>query len=152
MLEKIETNSQVAQIISPNEMVALITFNIKLGNVEGMLNLCIPHIVIEPIMDKLNTRFWFAQNERVHNHEYEKNIEHMIQYTKMPIKAVLGKTHITVKEFLELQTQDIISLDKDIESDIDLYVGQLLKFKGQVGTYKNKSAVKITEVIKREDD
>nr|WP_307992907.1 flagellar motor switch protein FliM [uncultured Niameybacter sp.] len=152
VLEKIETNSQVAQIISPNEMVALITFSIKIGSAEGMLNLCIPHIVIEPIMDKLNTKFWFSQNERAHNPEFEKNIERMIQHTKMPMKAILGKTHITIKEFLELQVNDVISLDKDIESDIDVYVGNLLKFKGQVGSYKNKSAVKITTVIKREDD
>lgn len=152
VLEKIETNSQVAQIISPNEMVALVTFNLKLGNVEGMLNLCIPHIVIEPIMDKLNTKFWFSQSERAHNPVHSQNIERMIQRSKIPVRAVLGKTHITVKEFLELQTMDIISLDKDIGSDVDVYVGSLLKFKAKVGAYKNKSALKITTVIKREDD
>ena len=74
-LEKIETNSQVAQIISPNETIALVTFNLKIGNLEGMLNLCIPHLVIEPIMDKLNTRFWFAQSEKALDTEHAENLE-----------------------------------------------------------------------------
>ena len=39
-LERIETNSQYAQIISPTEMIALITLNIKIGDVEGLINIC----------------------------------------------------------------------------------------------------------------
>jgi len=58
-LEKIETNAQFAQIVSANETVALITLGAKIGEVEGMINLCIPHIVVEPIVSKLNTKFWF---------------------------------------------------------------------------------------------
>ena len=63
MLEKIETNSQVVQIISPNEIIALVTLNIKIGNVAGMMNICIPHLVIESIMDKLNS-FGFLKRSR----------------------------------------------------------------------------------------
>ena len=59
-LDKVETNSQFAQIVSPNETTALITLNLKIGETEGFLNICIPHIVIEPILPKLSTKFWFA--------------------------------------------------------------------------------------------
>ena len=59
-LEKIETNSQFVQLISPNEAVALITFNAKVGKSDGMINLCIPHIVIEPIAPKLSAKMWFS--------------------------------------------------------------------------------------------
>ena len=151
-IEKIETNSQVAQIISPNETIALVTFNLKIGNLEGMLNLCIPHLVIEPIMDKLNTRFWFAQSEKALDTEHAENLERLIQRAPIPVKAVLGKTHITISEFLQLQPMDIIRLDKDIHSDVNIYVGNLLKFNGQPGVYKNKVAIKIDKIILREDE
>lgn len=152
MLEKIETNSQVVQIISPNEIIALVTLNIKIGNVAGMMNICIPHLVIESIMDKLNTKFWFAQKEQELGPSYEEYIQKMIQKSRVPVKAVLGKTHITVKEFLELLRSDIIKLDRDIDSDLDIYVGDILKFTGVPGEYKNKVAVKINKVIMREDE
>ncbi|MBP3887110.1 MAG: flagellar motor switch protein FliM, partial [Cellulosilyticum sp.] len=110
MLEKIETNSQVVQIISPNEIIALVTLNIKIGNVAGMMNICIPHLVIESIMDKLNTKFWFAQKEQELGPSYEEYIQKMIQKSRIPVKAVLGKTHITVREFLDLMRNDIVKL------------------------------------------
>ncbi|MHC1750492.1 MAG: flagellar motor switch protein FliM [Cellulosilyticaceae bacterium] len=151
-LEKIETNSQVVQIIPPNEMVALITFNLKLGDLEGMMNLCIPHMVIESIMDKLNTKYWFSQKEQELGPSYGQYIENMIGHSRIPVKAVLGKTHITIQEFLELQRDDIIKLDKNIDSGIDVYVGNLLKFKAKPGAYKNRAAIKIESIIQREDE
>ncbi|WP_054738624.1 flagellar motor switch protein FliM [Cellulosilyticum ruminicola] len=152
ILEKIETNSQVVQIISPNEIIALVTLNIKIGNVAGMMNICIPHLVIESIMDKLNTKYWFTQKEQELGPSYEEYIEKMIERSKVPVKAVLGKTHITVREFLELKCTDIVKLDRDIDSDLDIYVGNILKFSGTPGEYKNKVAIKINEVIQREDE
>ena len=152
MLEKIETNSQVVQIISPNEIIALVTLNIKIGNVAGMMNICIPHLVIESIMDKLNTKFWFAQKEQELGPSYEEYIQKMIQKSRVPVKAVLGKTHITIREFLDLTRNDIVKLDKDIDSDLDIYVGNILKFTGTPGEYKNKVAIKINQVITREDE
>lgn len=152
MLEKIETNSQVAQIISPNETVALITFSVRVGTVEGMMNLCIPHLVIEGIMDKLNTKFWFSKIEAVKDSVYQAHLEKRIQNATIPIKAVLGKTHITVQEFLDLQVMDIIKLDADLESDVNVYVGDLLKFKAKPGAFKNKSAIKIESIVTKEDE
>ena len=152
MLEKIETNSQVVQIISPNETIALVTLNIKIGNVAGMMNICIPHLVIESIMDRLNTKFWFAQKEQELGPSYEEYIQKMIQKSRVPVKAILGKTHITIKEFLELARMDIIKLDKDIDTDLEIYVGNILKFTGTPGEYKNKVAIKINQVITREDE
>lgn len=152
ILEKIETNSQVVQIISPNEIIALITLNIKIGNVAGMMNICIPHLVLESIMDKLNTKYWFSQKEQELGPSYEEYIQKMIEKSRIPIKVVLGKTHITIREFLELQREDIVRLDKDIDSELDVYVGNILKFSGIPGEYKNKLALKINHVIKREDE
>ena len=98
-------------------------------------------------MDKLNTKFWFAQKEQELGPSYEEYIQKMIQKSRVPVRAVLGKTHITVKEFLDLMRSDIIKLDKDIDSDLDIYVGNILKFTGTPGEYKNKVAVKINQVI-----
>lgn len=151
-LEKLETNSQVVQIISPNEIVALITLNIKIGSVAGMLNVCIPHLVLEPIMDKLNTKYWFSQQEQELDPAYGRYMEKMVERTKVPMRAVLGETRITVNEFLELSQGDVITLNRDVDSEIDIYIGNIFKFTGTPGQYKNKVAIKINQVIKEEDE
>lgn len=57
MLERIETNSQFAQFVTPNEMTSIITMSIRIGDVEGLMNVCIPFAVLEPVIDKVNTKY-----------------------------------------------------------------------------------------------
>ena len=59
-LERIETNPQFAQIIAPNDMIAIVTLNVKIGDVEGFMNICLPFFTLEDVMDKLNTKFWYS--------------------------------------------------------------------------------------------
>lgn len=151
-LERIETNTQFAQIISPNEIIALITLSARIGETQGIMNICIPHMVIEPVIPKLSTRFWFSTAERAASKNAEKIIEQRIQTTKIPVKAILGSAIVTVEEILQLQAGDVLQLDTNINQDIDVLVGRLTKFKAKPGVKKNHVALKITEVLKREDE
>lgn len=151
-LNRIESNPQMVQLIAPNEIVALITLSVKIGDLEGMMNVCLPHIVIEPIIDKLNTKYWFAAKESKTSSIYKEQIETAMGSAKIPIKAVLGKTVITVQEFLGLQRNDVIKLDKEASSELDVYVGNILKFRGIPGTNKDRNAIKISDVVRRGDE
>lgn len=61
-LEVIETNPQFTQIVPPNDMVVIVTLQTQIGQVEGLINICIPYLVLEPIMSKLTTTFWVASS------------------------------------------------------------------------------------------
>jgi flagellar motor switch protein FliM len=151
-IDKIETNSQFAQVISPTEIIALITLNLKIGKVEGLLNICIPYICIEPVIDKLNTKYWFASMQKTNEEVYEKIIEHQISLAKIPIKSVLGYTEISVNDFINLQKGDIIKLDRKMNQELEVLVGDIVKFKAKPGTHDGKNAICITEVIRKEDE
>jgi flagellar motor switch protein FliM len=151
-LERIETNVQFAQIISPNEMVALITLDVTIGEAEGMINICMPYMVLEPIMPKLSTKFWFSSIEKGATEETKELIANKIKTTLIPIKACLGKTSITIREFLELQAGDVLQLDTNVNGDMEVYAGEILKFLAKPGVRRNKIALKITEIIKKEDE
>ena len=43
ILERLETNPQFAQVISPTDMIAIVTLNMKIGDVEGFVNVCLPY-------------------------------------------------------------------------------------------------------------
>ena len=151
-LEKMETNSQFAQIVSPNETVALTTLNLKIGDVEGMLNICIPHIVIEPILPKLSTKFWFSSISKTITDEDKQSLKNRVEKSKVNVSAILGSTILTVKDFLELQKGDVILLNNFANEEIEILVGEKRKHFGIPGTINNKMAVKVTRIDKEGDE
>ena len=130
VLDRIETNAQFAQVMSPNEMVALVTFTAKIGDVEGLLNLCIPHMTVEPVLEKLSTRLWFSLIEKETTEEGRKLLKSKVEETKIPVTAVLGRTTISVNDFLSLQEGDVLTLNTDIDGKVEVLVGDILKFLG----------------------
>ncbi len=150
-LERIETNPQFAQIIAPNEMIAIVTLLIRIGEVEGYMNACLPFITLEDVMDKLNTKFWFATMQADNDENYSEYIEAMIRRATIPVKAVLGKSVVSVMDFASLQVGDVIRLDSDVDGELSIYVGNLKKFTALPGTNKDKYAVRVTSVIHEEE-
>lgn len=149
-LERIETNSQFAQIISPSEMIAIITINIKIGEVEGLMNICLPYITLEPVMDKLNTKFWYSSMQEKNEREYADVIANLISKAVIPVKAILGNSTISVSDFSGLQVGDIVRLDTKVNQELDVYVGDIKKFTALPGATGEDYAVRITSVIREE--
>lgn len=132
-LNRIETNSQFAQIISPSETIAIVTINLKIGDVEGLMNICLPYTTLEPVMDKLNTKYWFSTMKEKDSNSYEAAIENIIDNALIPMKAVLGTSKINVQDFVNLQLGDIIRLDRKVDDELEVYVGNIKKFKALRG-------------------
>lgn len=150
-LERIETNSQFAQIISPTEMIAIVTININIGGVEGLMNVCLPFLTLEDIMDKLNTKYWFSTMQDRDEQSYADVIETAINKAQIPISAELGRSTITVWDFVNLQIGDVIKLNTNVEDELDIYVGNIVKFKALPGSASEKYAVKVTEIYREEE-
>ena len=150
-LERIETNSQFAQIISPSEMIAIVTMNISIGAVEGLMNVCIPYATVENVIERLNTKYWYSSMQVRDEAVYQEMIEHTIRKTKVPIKAVLGKSTISVNDFVNIQVGDIIRLNTTTEDELNIYVGNINKFTALPGASSDKYAVRLTSVIREEE-
>ena len=150
-LERIETNPQFAQIISPTEMIAIVTVNINIGGVEGLMNICLPYLTLEDVMDKLNTKYWFSTMQDRDETSYADVIETAINRALIPVSAELGKSSLTVMDFINLQVGDVIKLNRKIEDELDIYVGNIVKFKALPGSFNDDYAVKVTEIIREEE-
>ena len=150
-LERIETNPQFAQVVAPNDMVALIMLNVKIGEVEGFMNMCLPFFTLESVMDRLNTKFWFANMQQMDEEDYEQFLEIMVRKVDVPIKAILGKSVVTVSDFVNIQPGDIIKLDSRIDDELDIYVGNIKKFTAVPGANQDNYAIRVTSVIREEE-
>lgn len=146
-MEGLETNPQFMQIVSPNETIALISLSTKIGDTSGMINLCIPHVVIEPIMPKLSVHHWFVSQKKSRVPEEMDALRNRVSKANLPIIAELGESNITVREFLELSAGDVISLNKSVQEGLAIRVGDRLKYVGSPGTLKDRVAVQIDEIV-----
>ncbi len=151
VLQRLETNPQFAQVIAPNDMIAIVTLNMKLGDVEGFVNVCLPFFTLEDVMDKLNTKYWFSTMQENRDENYEDYIESLIRKVDIPIRAVLGKSTISVNDFMNLQVGDCIRLDSRVDDDMNIFVGNIKKFTALPGTEKDSYAVRITSVFREEE-
>lgn len=149
----IETNSQFAQIASPTESIALITLNIKINNSEGMMNICLPHKVIEPILPNLSTKLWFSDmSKKKVTAEQRSEVQKQLKKSKLSLKAIIGRTTINVQELLNVRPGDVLVLDNKTDEKVEVYVDDKLTFRGLPGKSKNKLAVKIQQCLEEGDD
>ncbi len=150
-LERIETNPQFAQIISPAEMISIVTINIKIGEVEGLMNVCLPYITLEPVMDKLNTKFWYSNMNEKRDSSYAGDIEYLISKVNVPIRVILGQSSVSVADFATLRVGDVVRLDSKVNSKLDVFVGDIRKFSALPGAAGKNYAVRITDIIREEE-
>ncbi|GBF11610.1 MULTISPECIES: flagellar motor switch protein FliM [Tepidibacillus] len=145
-LEVMEMNPQFMQIVSPNETVAVISLSTKIGDTTGMINLCLPHVVLEPVMHKLSAHHWFAGQKKVESADYD-NLKKRIQYASLPIKIELGTSMIRVSDLIQLKVGDVIQLDKQVSEPLKAFVGETPKYYVQPGLTKGKLAVQIINLV-----
>ncbi|GEN55787.1 flagellar motor switch protein FliM [Halolactibacillus alkaliphilus] len=149
MLEEFEVNPQFLQLVSPNETVIVVSLNTTIGETSGMINICIPHVVLEPIIPRLSVHYWMqneAQKERKPG-EYEKLTKN-ISSTELELSVVLGETRITVENLLELSKGDVLKLNQSIEEPLIMKSSEEPLFYVQPGSQKNNVAVQVIDEIK----
>lgn len=146
-MEALETNPQFMQIVSPNETIALISLSTKIGDTTGMINLCIPHVVVEPIMSKLSTHQWFISEKKSRAPEEMVALQERVKKAKLPIIAELGESQISIAEFLSLGVGDVIALGKPVNEGLTIKVGERAKFIGSPGSLRDRVAIQIDEIL-----
>ena len=95
-------------------------------------------------MDKLNTKFWYSNLQEKDEKQYTDAIEALISKARIPVKAVMGTSTISVDDFMNLQIGDIIRLDKNVDQDLDIFVGNIKKFTALPGAVGDNYAVRVT--------
>ncbi len=152
-LETTESNPQFTQIVTPNEMVVIVTVQIKIGDIEGIMTICIPYLVLEPIMSRLTTTFLVASS--ISKSETESQvaiIQSKLEKTEVTFIVEIGEVYITIQEFLTLGFGDVLRLTTKVNDDLPCRVGKNAKFYCRPGTSGKKMAVQITRVVNPEEE
>ncbi|MFV8827160.1 flagellar motor switch protein FliM [Alkalihalobacterium sp. APHAB7] len=147
VMEDLEVNPQFLQMVSPNETVVVISLSTTIGETSGMINLCLPHVTLEEVLPKLSVHYWM-QTKKIQREPGEMEaLEATVRKAPLLVQSELGRSEITIQEFLQLNIGDVIELDQNINDPLLVTVGGEQKYKAQPGKSKNQMAIQITEVM-----
>ncbi len=147
-LGQIETNPQFAQIVPPSEMVVLVTLETKVGEVEGMMNFCIPYLTIEPIISKLSAQYWYSSVRRGGTTENLNVLKDRLASVRVTMVAEIGTMQLTMRDVLSLRPGDVIRLpDTRVGDPMHVTIGARNKFLCRPGVLGNKVAVQVVRKI-----
>ncbi|MBI4733476.1 MAG: flagellar motor switch protein FliM [Rubrobacteridae bacterium] len=148
-IESFETNPQLLQVVPPNEIVAIATLEVRIGESTGAMSLCLPYITLEGIMPKLTRQVWFSarfdqkDDEEIENKKIRQNISRVM----LPISVELGRVKISINDLLHLKPGDAIQLDTPANRDVRVLVNGSLKYYAKPGVIGKRLAVRTTTQV-----
>lgn len=149
-VHSVETNPRFVQITAPSDTVVVVTFDLKIGENQGAMRICIPYPALEPVMGRMSTEMYFA-SARVQSDDLVANLKRNLDKVEVRLSMVLGYTDITVRDLITLQEGDVVTLDSLAYQDLPVMVERDCKFFGRPGLLGNRLAVQITQVVAETD-
>ncbi len=138
-----ESNPQLVQIVPPNEVVVVISFEIKLASRAGTMSLCIPYNAIEPLMDELSAQSWFNASVKKATPELVDRLRSGVSSATVELSGVLAETTITLRDLATMQPGDLIVTETPATAPAVLSVGGERKFLAELGQLKRHRALRV---------
>ena len=142
-----ETRPQLLQIVAPNEVVLSIVFHVQVGEARGMMSLCVPALILEPIIQKFNQSFYSRNRDAPV--EQTSALLNVLSSVTFPVAAELHGTSATMEDLLCLTPGDVLRLDHRVDQPIEISVGGLVKFMGELTAVEGRSSAQVTGVSER---
>lgn len=150
-VDRIETSPQFTMITAANEPAAIITFNVRMDNVEDMMAVCIPHFLIQPLSKALSSMAWTLGRGNESNANARRRdpvVEEHLRDTQVTLRARLDQFQIPMRDVLSMKVGDVLLTKHRINQFVMLDVEQLPKFKAVLGVSEANRVVQIAEIVK----
>jgi flagellar motor switch protein FliM len=153
VIDSVETNPDLYQANSINEIVALISFTAEVGeSTKGFINLCLPFTLLDPVVSQLTFQRRSGLQSSEINEVERKKLQHWLGMPAVELTVLAGQTWMAVNDFLQLKEGDVLLLDRRVDQDMDLYIEEQMKCKVQAGIIGSQLAVQITALVEGEND
>ncbi len=146
-IDRVESNPQLVQIVPPNEVVVLISFELTLGGSRGMMNFCIPFNSIERISARLSANSWVSYGKKLATPENIQRISGQLSDALVEVVVDLAETNISTSDLIGLRVGDIIATEKDVERPLVVSVEGRPKFHAKAGAFKGRKAIQVVGTI-----
>ena len=129
----------------------MVVMEIIVGNSSGMINLCYPVIYLEPILSRLANRD-IMLGETSAKKSRNKELKTLIGRAEILYEAILGKSIVSVNEFLNLKEGDILRLDRGADDKAIVCIDKKEVFLAEVGLHRFRKSIRIEQLIRSDKD
>ncbi len=146
-LLNLETNPQFVQLTAPNDITMLVSFDLRVGEVEGVMSLCLPLAMLEPILPKLMSQRWFGAGTATDQAKVSSEITAHLNATALGVRAILATVALPIGRLTQLAPGDLLPLPGGAELPVTVEVEGRPRFTGRAGRRARRRAVEITSVL-----
>lgn len=144
-----ESDPLIVQIVAGSEMVVLVGYEVYIGESVGSMNICIPLIVLNPILDQISQQSHFQKRLTGEAAEATRDvIRQIVNRGAISVEPILGRAKLPLSEIARLQVGDVIPLDTNAKDSIPVNVGGITRFRAQPGRRGEQSSVQITSIVR----
>ncbi|MCL1808172.1 MAG: FliM/FliN family flagellar motor switch protein [Clostridiales bacterium] len=142
---KLEPNPNLIQVISIDEIVVIITFNVAVRDTQGQMSICLPGSILDKVFKHFEqTSIAGSRKKDSQTNNEKQNIIKGIENSVLEVKAEFDKSNILLEELYSMNVGDVLNLNLPKGSEINVNIGNKPWFKGKLGIYKDNVAVRLT--------
>ena len=153
-IEALDSNPQfIPRIIPLDQIVAYVSMELKVGDMTGVMNFCLPYLVLQSISTQL-TDFQWSPSVIAGRGMTEEDIQQLarnVERAQVDVQVELGKTTVSLRDLVALQPGDLILFDKPTDAALVARINEREKFHVYPGVHKDRLSVQVADVIQNED-
>jgi len=137
-------------LVPGGESIILIGIEVRLGEISGSMNLCIPLLVFNPVLVKLSSQAQFKpkMSAQIAQTVYAI-IRERLSDAQVKMQVDLGTTELMVSELLDIQPGDVITLDHKTEEPVMIQVEGHPKFLAKQGCIGQKLGLQVVQSLEQ---
>jgi len=126
----LEASPQFLRLVGPQEAIVQIDIEVSFSHHSGDLTFVIPYESLKPILPKLTSVALLTEqtDERPADIEGARLLRTAALGIEVDVTAVVGTTNLTVAEFVDLSSGDIVLLDQNADGPLEVLVEGRPKF------------------------
>jgi flagellar motor switch protein FliM len=140
-----EMNPNYITMVSQEETVSLCEFSVEIGDVTGWIKICMPYGILETIKSYLISTP--SREDMDMREKWVGQLRERVSDVPLEMRAVLGKKKISLQDFLKVNEDNVIIIDKHVNDPIEVLINGKTKFKGKLGIFKGNKAIMVEEAV-----
>ncbi|HEV3155116.1 MAG TPA: flagellar motor switch protein FliM [Candidatus Baltobacteraceae bacterium] len=153
-IEALDSNPQfIPRIIPLDQIVAYVSMELKVGDMSGVMNFCLPYLVLQSISTQL-TDFQWSPTVVAGRGVTEEDLQQLarnVERAPVDVEVELGKTTVSLRDLVALQPGDVIMFDKPTDAALVARINERDKFHVYPGVHKDRISVQVADFIDNED-
>src|ERR1700684_2628237 len=140
-IEALDSNPQfIPRIIPLDQIVAFVTCELKVGDMTGAMNFCLPYAVLQSIGPQLSDFQWSPSvvAGRGMTEEDILQLARNVERAGVNMEVELGRTIVSLRDLVTLQVGDVVLFDKPVHETLLMRVNDREKYRVYPGVNKDR--------------